>query len=64
MRWHMVIPDSKLGPRRDGEEDVPPPGLDGGSGGGRPGRHSAMLGLCWDDWESGGREHVDRLMAR
>lgn len=29
-----------------------------------PGRHSAMLSLCWDDWLEGKREHVMKLMAR
>jgi hypothetical protein len=28
----------------------------------RPGRHSVMLSLCADDWESGGREHVQHLI--
>ena len=27
-----------------------------------PGRHTAVLGLCWDDWESGSREKVRELM--
>ncbi|KAF8606013.1 acyl-CoA N-acyltransferase [Ceratobasidium sp. AG-I] len=30
----------------------------------RPGRHSAMLAMCWDDWQDGGREHVRKVMAR
>ena len=34
----------------------------GGSWG--PGRHTAIFGLCWDDWENGGREKVDKLMQR
>ncbi|KAF9005191.1 acyl-CoA N-acyltransferase [Cyathus striatus] len=29
-----------------------------------PGRHTALLSLCWDEWESGGREHADRIIAR
>ncbi|KAG8704485.1 hypothetical protein FRC09_003502 [Ceratobasidium sp. 395] len=31
---------------------------------GLPGRHSAMLAVCWDDWENGGRELVRGLMER
>lgn len=27
-----------------------------------PGRHTAVLGLCWDDWEDGTREKVRELM--
>jgi hypothetical protein len=26
------------------------------------GRHTAVLGLCWDDWEDGARERVLELM--
>jgi hypothetical protein len=28
------------------------------------GRHSAMLAMCWDDWEASGRELVRKLMDR
>ncbi|KZT61414.1 acyl-CoA N-acyltransferase [Calocera cornea HHB12733] len=54
LRWHMVLPEGKEGAeaREDGD------GVRG------PGRHSAMLSLCWDDWVGGGRERVDMLMAR
>ncbi|CEL53631.1 hypothetical protein RSOLAG1IB_06486 [Rhizoctonia solani AG-1 IB] len=31
---------------------------------GLPGRHTAMLAVCWDDWENGGREYVQKLMDR
>jgi len=27
-----------------------------------PGRHTVVLGLCWDDWEDGAREKVRELM--
>ncbi|KAH9027377.1 hypothetical protein EDB85DRAFT_2134030 [Lactarius pseudohatsudake] len=30
----------------------------------RPGRHSVLFALCADDWENGGREHVQRLINR
>ncbi|TFK97426.1 acyl-CoA N-acyltransferase [Pterulicium gracile] len=30
-----------------------------------PGRHSMVMGVCWDDWEMGGaREKADKNMAR
>ena len=43
-----------------------PEGKEGGDAGdGRgPGRHSAVLGLCWDDWRDGGRDVVVELMGR
>lgn len=28
------------------------------------GRDTVILGLCWDDWEAGGKEHLDAVMAR
>ena len=28
------------------------------------GRDTVMFALCWDDWESGGREHADAVMQR
>jgi len=28
------------------------------------GRDTVLLSLCWDDWENGGREKVDAIMAR
>ena len=30
----------------------------------RSGRHSALFAICADDWESGGREHVERMIDR
>ncbi|KAI9433153.1 acyl-CoA N-acyltransferase [Lactarius indigo] len=30
----------------------------------RPGRHSVLFALCADDWENGGREHVQQLIDR
>lgn len=30
----------------------------------RPGRHSVLFALCADDWEDGGREHVQGLIER
>ncbi|KAF8597098.1 acyl-CoA N-acyltransferase [Ceratobasidium sp. AG-I] len=31
---------------------------------GLPGRHTAMLSVCWDDWEGGVKEHVRGLIER
>lgn len=28
------------------------------------GRDSAVLAICWDDWENGGKEHVEKLIDR
>jgi RimJ/RimL family protein N-acetyltransferase len=56
LRWTMVLPEGTEGngiPVRDGDPLS-----------GRPGRHSMMLSLCADDWENGGREHVQGLIDR
>jgi RimJ/RimL family protein N-acetyltransferase len=56
LRWTRVLPEGKEGngiALRDGDPESP-----------RPGGHSVMLSLCADDWESGGREHVQRLIDR
>ena len=28
------------------------------------GRDTAMLSLCWDDWEGGAKEKVEKIMRR
>lgn len=56
LRWDRVLPSGKVG--NGGEERVGDPRQ------GCPGRDTAILSLCWDDWESGGRERVDAIMAR
>jgi len=56
LRWSWVIPEGMEGngiALRDGDPESP-----------RPGRDSVMFSLCVDDWESGGREHVQRLIDR
>jgi RimJ/RimL family protein N-acetyltransferase len=56
LRWTWVIPEGKEGNMialRDGDPKST-----------RPGRHSVMFSLCADDWESGGREHVQSLIDR
>ncbi|PKS08363.1 hypothetical protein jhhlp_005307 [Lomentospora prolificans] len=64
IRWQQVLPIGKMGSRDAGlgREGLPKEGLDGREWG--PGRHTAMLSLCWDDWVGGGREHVDSLVRR
>lgn len=60
LRWHRAWPTSKArganGIRvRNGdpkEETFP------------LGRDTAILSICWDDWESGARAHVEAMMAR
>jgi RimJ/RimL family protein N-acetyltransferase len=56
MRWTWVLPEGAEGngiPLRDGDPLSP-----------RPGRHSVVFSFCADDWESGGREHVQHLIDR
>ena len=55
-RWSWVIAEGMEGngiALRDGDPESP-----------KPGRHSVLLSLCGDDWESGGREHVERMIER
>ena len=56
MRWTWVLPDGAEGnkiPLRDGDPLSP-----------RPGRHNTVFSFCSDDWESGGREHVQHMIDR
>ncbi|KAF8257909.1 acyl-CoA N-acyltransferase [Lactarius quietus] len=56
LRWTYVLHDGAEGhgiPLREGDPLSP-----------RPGRHSVLLALCVDDWENGGREHVQRMIDR
>ena len=56
LHWTWVTAEGKEGngiALRDGDPKSP-----------RLGRHSVMLSLCADDWESGGREHVQHLIDR
>ena len=54
LRWHRALPVGKGGvsPR------TTDPKLE------LRGRHSAILSLCWDDWEGGVRDKVRALMTR
>ena len=51
LRWHRVLPEGKPGPWAEVDEKG-------------PGRHTAFLSLCWDDWRNGDKEHVRTLMER
>ena len=55
-RWTWVLPEGAEGngiPLRDGD----PMGT-------KRGRHTVMFSFCADDWESGGREHVQEMIDR
>jgi len=55
-RWAYVIPEDMEGhgiALRDGDPESP-----------KPGRHSLVFSLCGDDWERGGREHVQGMIDR
>jgi RimJ/RimL family protein N-acetyltransferase len=56
LRWTKVLLDDKEG------YDVAPRKGDPSESG--PGRGSVTLAMCWDDWENGKREHVQKLMER
>ncbi|KAI0294621.1 acyl-CoA N-acyltransferase [Multifurca ochricompacta] len=56
LRWMFVLPEGKEGhgiPIREGDPQQS-----------HPGRHSLVLSFCADDWENGGREHVQKLIDR
>ena len=53
-RWDRALPPGKEG-SKPREGDPKPDWV---------GRHSAVLAICWDDWEGGGKEVVQRLMDR
>ena len=56
-RWDRVIPASEIKPNT--VEKLP---REGDPRKTDFGRHTALLGLCWDDWEGGIREKVRELM--
>lgn len=65
IRWQRVVADHKKCAseadveRADGKPVVDRDGRKLG-----PGRHSAMLAVCWDDWLEGKKDHVMRLLQR
>ncbi|KAH7922031.1 hypothetical protein BV22DRAFT_686965 [Leucogyrophana mollusca] len=59
MRWACGMPEVEGFPKEGGKpsrEGDPLPGLQG--------RDSLLYAQCWDDWEGGGRELVERAFAR
>lgn len=52
LRWTWCLPVGNVG-KEAGKER-----------GEKLGRDSVMLSICWDDWENGGREHVEKVIAR
>ncbi|CAE6425525.1 unnamed protein product [Rhizoctonia solani] len=54
LRWHRPLPAER--------ESSAPFRADDSLG--VPSRHTAVFSICWDDWESGGKEHLQRLMDR
>ena len=53
IRWHRILPEGKEGKRVEGDADAR-----------GPGRDTAMLSICWDDWRDGVRERVRSLGER
>jgi RimJ/RimL family protein N-acetyltransferase len=56
MRWTWVMPEGAEGdaiPRRDGDPLSS-----------RAGRDNVIFSFCADDWENGGREHVQHMIGR
>ncbi|KAK7685141.1 hypothetical protein QCA50_011504 [Cerrena zonata] len=57
LRWHWVLPEAL---RKDALPEV----RKDDPAGGRPGRHTVSLSVCWDDWENGVREKVAQQIDR
>jgi RimJ/RimL family protein N-acetyltransferase len=53
LRWNWVLPEGKDG--KTPRSNDPVKGV---------GRDSAVLAICWEDWENGGKEHVEAVMTR
>lgn len=65
IRWQRVLPKGKK--TTEDCEGLESKGLPTSDKSGRqlgPGRHTAQLSLCWDDWLNGGREKVEALLKR
>ena len=56
LRWDRVLPSPTVGNGRDVRDGDPRKEC--------VGRDTAMLSLCWDDWEESAKEVVDRAIAR
>lgn len=60
LRWDRVLPASKSAVGAGNEKDI----RNGDPRKECVGRDTALMGLCWDDWEGGVREEVDKIMRR
>ncbi|PPQ63652.1 hypothetical protein CVT24_004426 [Panaeolus cyanescens] len=60
MKWDRVLPSGKELVGAGNGVDLRP----GDPKPHQPGRDTAILSLCWDDWENGGREKVHTIMNR
>ncbi|EKM51083.1 uncharacterized protein PHACADRAFT_103896 [Phanerochaete carnosa HHB-10118-sp] len=56
IRWQRLLPPEKSERGLKPREDDPKPEYYG--------RNSALLSVCWDDWEDGVRQQVQERMAR
>lgn len=54
IRWNWVLPQEKTGNKPREGDQFPA----------NPGRNTAALSLCWDDWDSGTKEKVRAIMDR
>ncbi|KAL3425210.1 GNAT family protein [Phlyctema vagabunda] len=59
LRWHRVFYDGEQNGKQGNGKTMPSHGVPKDLG-----RDTVLLGLCWDDWEDGGRDHVQNLMDR
>jgi RimJ/RimL family protein N-acetyltransferase len=59
LRWHFVFRDGERKGKAGNGRALPR-----GSYKGDLGRDTVVLGICWDDWEEGAKEVVERVMAR
>ncbi|KAI9441485.1 acyl-CoA N-acyltransferase [Lactarius indigo] len=55
LRWHWILPEGKESSGSSPREGDPSKG---------PARDNKFLSFCSDDWENGGREHVERAINR
>lgn len=59
VRWQHVHRDGIVRGKVGNGREIP-----GGGSEGDLGRDTVIYGLCWDDWEGGGREKVQASMNR
>lgn len=57
LRWQLVYRDGIARGKVGNGREIP-----GGGSEGDLGRDTVIYGLCWDDWEDGGREKVQAIM--